>query len=302
MNGSDVNQRWLIRRHKQTDFIYFCVFLLLNISISRWEKFLFLAGLWYVTEMTMGVQRVVVYMQCGIYLCRELFTVFLVPTLQCFMVFWLSHWYHCPPVTHQGSIWSFSLLPFPLYPLRSLPLWHSSTIHAVYEKSSTLRRNHHTERHSAFCKHTCSYRSAKKCKHMRAWCINVPIWDVRKTKQDAGSDHLRRDQLNSGSCLTPMAPVAHSDKGHSCLFKLYMWGQVFDEGGSNLWTLTLIQTWPCGPWSRDRHRVKSASNNKTWPVLHSSQLISINMKPLICCCLRETHIFLHRKNTQTGWI
>lgn len=74
----------------------------------------------------------------------------------------------------------------------------------------------------------------------------------------------------SAGCLTPW-PLLHAvTEGPSCIFKFYMGGQVFDKG----------EPWPLNPWPwfkpgpgcdrlADRHKVKSAFQNKTRPVLQS---------------------------------
>lgn len=135
----------------------------------------------------------------------------LVFALHCFIVFWLSHRHPSAPMTHQDSILLSSALLFPSYPLfLCLSLTFQRNPRCLWKKKKKppqLTGARDTEQHSAFCKHTRSYRRCKKNKNVnttRARCKNVLIWyrDVRKTKQDAGSSEWRsaKQQLLLNLC------------------------------------------------------------------------------------------------------
>lgn len=125
------------------------------------------------------------------------------PLLHCVLAVTLASF--CP---HDSSGFYFVIFcpAFSFLPPLSLPLSHSSAIPAVCEKKPPqLTGARDTEQHSAFCKHTRSYRRCKKYVNMtRARCKNVLIWyrDVRKTKQDAGSSEWRsaKQQLLLNPC------------------------------------------------------------------------------------------------------
>lgn len=101
---------------------------------------------------------------------------------------------------------------------------------------------------------------------------------------------------HSGSCLTSWPLWRAVTEGPSCIFKLYMGGQVFDKGSLNLWTLTLIQTWPGCHRLADRHKVKADFQNKTRPVLHS---LCQHEAPYVLGCVTHRCIFSCRGTTST---
>lgn len=116
----------------------------------------------------------------------------------------------CP---HDSSGFYFVIFcpAFSFLPPLSLPLSHIPALSPLFvkkkKKPPQLTGARDTEQHSAFCKHTRSYRRCKKNKNVnttRAPCKNVLIWyrDVRKTKQDAGSSEWRsaKQQLLLNLC------------------------------------------------------------------------------------------------------
>lgn len=94
-----------------------------------------------------------------------------------------------------------------------------------------------------------------------------------------------RELSHSGSCLTPW-PVLHAvTEGPSCIFKLYMGGQVFDK-----WGALTSEPWPWfkpGHRLADRHKVRSAFQNKTRPV-HS---LCQHEAPYVLGCVTDRCIF-----------
>lgn len=101
---------------------------------------------------------------------------------------------------------AFSFLPPLSLPLSRIPA-QSPPFVKKKKAPPQLTGARDTEQHSAFCKHTRSYRRCKKNKNVntsRARCKNVLIWyrDVRKTKQDAGSSEWRsaKQQLLLNLC------------------------------------------------------------------------------------------------------
>lgn len=116
----------------------------------------------------------------------------------------------CP---HDSSGFYFVIFcpAFSFLPPLSLPLSHIPALSPLFvkkkKKPPQLTGARDTEQHSAFCKHTRSYRRCKKNKNVnttRARCKNVLICyrDVRKTKQDAGSSEWRsaKQQLLLNLC------------------------------------------------------------------------------------------------------
>lgn len=75
-------------------------------------------------------------------------------TFHCFIVFWLSHRHHSPPMTHRDSLY-FVIFdpPFLPYPVLSLSLSHSSAIPAVRKSPHSRSEDTDTVRYSAYCAH-----------------------------------------------------------------------------------------------------------------------------------------------------
>lgn len=133
----------------------------------------------------------------------------LVFILHCFIVFWLSH-------DSSGFYFVIFCPAFSFLAPLSLPLSHSSAIPAVCEKASTADRSETQSNIQLSANTLALIAGAKICKHDESAMQKNVLFryrDVRKTKQDAGSHHLNGDQLNSSSCLTSVAPAAHSDRG-----------------------------------------------------------------------------------------
>lgn len=151
---------------------------------------------------------------------RELYIFLHAFTFHCLIVFCLSHSHHSPPMTHRDSLYFVIICPPFLPDPILLCLSHIPVQSLLFLKSLRTRSEEDTVCFSVYWtyKFTLIPILSPLCKNVnmiRTQIKNGHGWyqGVRKTQQDAGSDHLNRDQSNVSPCLTPVAPAAHSDKG-----------------------------------------------------------------------------------------